>query len=149
MSELPIHDEEYFDAIVSAGTELTAACYGQAHAMGWHLEYDELSNLIESGAVSAKFGEKLKGHFIATKLMLTVSEVSEAMEGARKGLMDDKLRHRTMLGAELADTVIRAFDLAGMLDEPLGEIIAEKLRFNATRPDHQLKNRDAEGGKSF
>lgn len=147
--DLPIHDADYFDNVVSAGAELVVACHGQAHAMGWHLEYDELVALTESGTISEKFGQKLIGHFVATKLMLTVSEVAEAMEGARKGLPDDKLPHRSMLGAELADTVIRAFDLAGLLDEPLGEIIAEKLRFNATRPDHQMAAREAKGGKSY
>ena len=147
--DLPIHDKDYFDAVVEAGTELTSACHNQAHAMGWHLEYDELTNLIESGTLSEKFGKKLMGHFIATKLMLTVSEVAEAMEGSRKNLPDDKLPHHSMLGCELADTVIRAFDLGGLLEIPLGQIIAEKLRFNATRPDHQIENREAEGGKSY
>lgn len=147
--ELPIHDTEFFDSIVEAGTELTGACHGQAHAMGWHLEYDELTSLIESGQLSAKLGNRLRGYFVSTKLMLTVSELAEAMEGDRKGLMDDKLPHHTMLGVELGDTVIRAFDLAGLLEIPLGQIIAEKLRFNATRPDHQLENREKDGGKSY
>jgi hypothetical protein len=46
-------------------------------------------------------------------LCLVHSELSEAMEGERKGLMDDKLRHRPMAEVELADTVIRLFDYAG------------------------------------
>lgn len=147
--DLPINDPDFFAAVVEAGDELTQACHGQAHAMGWHLEYDELTNLIESGTLSDKLGKRLLGYFVSTKLMLTVSEVAEAMEGARKNLMDDKLPHHTMLGVELGDTVIRAFDLAGLMEIPLGTIIAEKLKFNATRPDHQLENRDKEGGKGF
>lgn len=46
-------------------------------------------------------------------LMLVVSEIAEAMEGHRKGLMDDHLSHRKMFEVELADAMIRIFDLAG------------------------------------
>jgi len=45
--------------------------------------------------------------------MLVVSELSEAMEGCRKDLMDDKLPHRKMFDVELADAVIRLLDMAG------------------------------------
>lgn len=46
-------------------------------------------------------------------LMLIVSELSEAMEGERKDLMDDHLPHRKMAEVELADVLIRVFDFAG------------------------------------
>lgn len=46
-------------------------------------------------------------------LMLVITELAEAMEGIRKGLMDDKLPHRRMEEVELADAVIRMFDAAG------------------------------------
>jgi NTP pyrophosphatase (non-canonical NTP hydrolase) len=46
-------------------------------------------------------------------LMLIISEVAEAMEGARKGCPDDKLPHRDMFEVELADTFIRCCDLMG------------------------------------
>lgn len=48
-------------------------------------------------------------------LCLIHSEISEAMEGERKNLMDDKLPHRRMAEVELADTLIRIFDYAGGL----------------------------------
>jgi hypothetical protein len=57
-------------------------------------------------------GERLdrnKGELIC----LMHSELSEAMEGERKNLMDDKLPHRKMAEVELADTLIRIFDYAG------------------------------------
>jgi len=63
--------------------------------------------------------------------------------------MDDKLPHRTMLEVELADAVIRISDLAGALKLDLGGAIAEKLKFNATRPDHKPENRQAIGGKAY
>ena len=43
-------------------------------------------------------------------LMLTVSEISEAMEGERKDLMDDHLPHRKMAEVELVDAKIRILD---------------------------------------
>lgn len=71
------------------------------------------------------------------------------MEGHRKGLKDDKLPHRGMCEVELADTVIRCFDLAGALGYDLGGAIAEKLVFNSTREDHKLEARAAAGGKAY
>lgn len=45
-------------------------------------------------------------------ICLMHSEISEAMEGVRKGLMDDKLPRRIMEEVELADTAIRVLDYA-------------------------------------
>lgn len=86
---------------------------------------------------------------VGEKLMLVVTEVAEAMEGARKDQMDDKLPHRKMIEVELADAVIRIGDLCGRLGLDLGGAIAEKLEYNANRPDHKKENRLAEGGKKF
>jgi len=46
-------------------------------------------------------------------LMLVVSEVGEASEGALTGAMDDKLPHLPMFDVELADTAIRLLDVIG------------------------------------
>ena len=83
------------------------------------------------------------------KLMLTVSELAEAMEGDRKDCPDDKLPHRDMREVELADAVIRIFDLAGAYNMDLGGAIEEKLKYNANRADHKKENREAVGGKAY
>ena len=49
----------------------------------------------------------------STFVCLFHSELSEAMEGDRKGLMDDHLPQYPMFQAELADFVIRVFDYLG------------------------------------
>lgn len=85
----------------------------------------------------------------SNKLMLTVSELAEAMEGDRKNLKDDKLPHRDMREVELADAVIRLFDMAGAFGMDLGGAVAEKLAFNQIRPDHKKENREAVGGKTY
>lgn len=82
-------------------------------------------------------------------LMLTVSELAEAMEGHRKGLQDDKLPHRQMFEVELADALIRIFDLAGGLGLDLGGAFREKMEYNAVRLDHRPEARLKKGGKKY
>ena len=76
-------------------------------------------------------------------------ELSEALEGHRKGLKDDKLPEFDMLTVELADTIIRVLDLAGGLKLPLAEALWRKLHYNDTRQDHTREARLAEGGKKY
>jgi NTP pyrophosphatase (non-canonical NTP hydrolase) len=84
-----------------------------------------------------------------TMIALCHSELSEALEGFRKNLMDEHLPHRKMAEVELADCIIRIFDLAQKQGFDLAEAIDEKSTYNQIRPDHQLKNREKDGGKSF
>ena len=85
----------------------------------------------------------------ATKLALVHSELSEALEADRKDLMDDKLPHLHGRATELADAVIRIFDLAGAYNIELGEAIEQKMAFNKVRPDHKKEAREAAGGKKY
>jgi NTP pyrophosphatase (non-canonical NTP hydrolase) len=82
-------------------------------------------------------------------LMLIVSEIAEAMEGERKGLMDDKLPHRRAAEVELADALIRIFDYAGAFGYDLDGAFREKMAFNATRTDHTHESRLKAGGKQW
>jgi NTP pyrophosphatase (non-canonical NTP hydrolase) len=86
---------------------------------------------------------------VPTKLALISSEIAEALEGHRKGLKDDKLPQYDMIAVELADVLIRVFDLAGFLKIPLGTIIEAKEAFNASREDHKPETRKAQGGKKY
>jgi len=93
-------------------------------------------------------GEPIKRN-VGELLMLATSELAEAMEGHRKGLMDDKLPHRTMFEVELADCLIRIFDMAGGLGLDLGGAFVEKMEHNAHRADHKVEQRRAAGGKKY
>ena len=88
-------------------------------------------------------------YVIATKLALIMSETVEALEGARKDAMDDKLPNRSMLEVELVDVLLRVFDLAGKLDLDLAGAWVEKSEFNSVRPDHNIANRLKPNGKKF
>lgn len=90
-----------------------------------------------------------KDRNVGELLMLCVSELAEAMEGHRKGLQDDKLPHRSAIEVELADAVIRIFDMAGGLNLDLGGAVAEKLDYNQRREDHKIEFRKKLGGKKY
>lgn len=90
-----------------------------------------------------------KARNIGELLCLIHSEISEAMEGHRKNLMDDKLPHRKMMEVELADAVIRIFDLCASQDFDLEGAYQEKMKYNSTRLDHRIENRKKIGGKKY
>ena len=80
-------------------------------------------------------------------LMLIVTEVAEAAEGIRKDLPDDHIPSRPMVEVELADVLVRVFELAGYLGLDLGGAFVDKVLYNAVRADHKLTARAAPGGK--
>ncbi len=93
-------------------------------------------------------GERKERNF-GELLALVHSELSEALEGYRKNLKDDHLTHRDMVEVELADTLIRIFDLAGGFGYDLSGSLVEKLEYNANRADHKRENRLKENGKKI
>jgi NTP pyrophosphatase (non-canonical NTP hydrolase) len=132
-------------AIADAGNTLQHASHSASVAAGWWQDLKKGHDYLAEVRRNTRMGKAL----VAEKLCLTHSEISEAMEGHRKGLMDDKLPHRLAIEVELADAVIRIADLAGALQLDLGDAIAEKMAFNAVRPDHKPEARMAEGGKAY
>ena len=82
-------------------------------------------------------------------LALIHSEISEALEGERKDLMDDKLPHRKMAEVELVDAIIRILDYAAGFGYDLQGAFDEKMAFNAQREDHKHEARRIAGGKQF
>lgn len=82
-------------------------------------------------------------------LMLSVSELSEAMEGHRKNLPDDKLPHRKMFEVEIADCIIRLLDIAAGMGLDIGGAFEEKMRLNAVREDHTREHRLGVHGKKY
>jgi len=114
--------------------ELRDVCYQTSFNAGWHTN-------IETG--------ELLDRNKAEMICLMHSELSEAMEGERKGLMDDHLPNRPMVEVEMADAIIRIMDYCGRWNYDIGGAIIEKLEYNKNRADHKIQNRKLEGGKKF
>jgi hypothetical protein len=102
-------------------------CHNQAKAMGWH------DTPREDG----------------TMIALIHSELSEALEGLRKGRSDEHLPHRLNAEVELADAIIRIMDFAGLKGYDIGGAVIEKLEYNRHRADHKPENRAKDGGKKW
>lgn len=109
------------------------ACH--IHTLNHHWWHDEAGNRLERN----------KGEL----LCLVHSEISEALEGARKNKMDDHLPTRKAEEVELADALIRLLDYAKAYGFDIAGAVSEKLAYNAKRADHTYAARAAEGGKKF
>lgn len=95
---------------------------------------------------------------IPEMLALMHSEISEGLEGWRKDLKDNHLPQHMSLTVEMADVLVRLFDLMGYIrNNPdtfpeykgldLGRAFCDKVIYNGTRADHKPENRAALGGK--
>ncbi len=105
--------------------------YKNSAAKGFH-EADKLA-----------LTEEQKNSRVGLRLMLIVSELSEALEYVRKGnTPDSHIPEFTGLEAELADAVIRIMDLAETTKSRLAEAIIAKAAYNSRRPAMH-------GGKKF
>jgi hypothetical protein len=93
-------------------------------------------------------GEPIKRN-VGEVIALMHSELSEALEGWRKDLRDDKLTHRPMIEVEFADCIIRILDTAEALGLDVAGALIEKNRFNQQREDHTLAARAAAGGRKI
>lgn len=117
------------------------ACFESSYAAGWWDIPEDREEFLT--------WDSFRDETTPTKIALIHSEVSEAMEAFRKNADDDHLPHRKGFEVELADAIIRIFDLAGAHNLDLQGAIQEKMAYNAQRADHKLENRAAEGGKKF
>lgn len=128
-------------------------CHSASLKAGWWRPLEDLSNDLVGHMVSKDKYWRLyttwSAHFFATKISLIHSEVSEMLEGLRRGTNDDHLPHRTTEEVEAADIAIRLFDYCGARRIDLETIIDEKLAYNAERADHKMTNRQKSGGKRF
>ena len=143
-------ETEQLDHARHCGNYLMNLCHDASRSAGWWTHEATGIDLREVMRNPADELQKLlSGLLVSQKLCLTHSEVSEAMEGDRKGLMDDKLPHRKMAEVELADALIRIFDYAAAFGYDLQGAYEDKMAFNAQREDHKHEARQIAGGKKW
>lgn len=133
-----IEDEDFealqeFKSVLNA---LSLYCFNNNVKAGWWTDI--------------KTGESLVGkRNIGELLCLAHSEISEAMEGWRKDLMDDKLPDRKMFEVEIGDCIIRLMDICGSMGLDIGGSLVEKIVYNKHREDHKIEQRKLSNGKKF
>lgn len=120
--------------------KLAEECHRASYNSGWWHDPSTGEEFPTEGFLGA--------HVIGCKLGLIHSEVSEAMEGHRKSLKDDKLPQYDAIDVELVDALIRILDLLGMRGAPVDAIYGDKMSFNVSRPDHKVEMRK-KGGKLY
>lgn len=128
LPQYPMYHVELADAAIRLG-DLIGAEDGSIHP--------DAFLALALGASNAHLLLSMQG-----RLMHIVNAVSRAMEHHRKGRKDEYVK--ALFGALAA--VIALADRNGI---PVAGIAAEKRAFNAKRPDHQVENRKAEGGKAY
>jgi len=122
------------DTRAAAVNDLSDVIGKWAEDKGFREDYDDadyleyvVKHLNLKGLVAENLLRIAESHRRLTnvsKLMLMVSELSEALEGMRDGGNYDE---------ELADVVIRVFENAQKNGIPIGDVILKKMRINEER----------------
>ena len=134
--------------------EVCEAVHKTSTEKGFWEDYDTVKKLLPEGSTIRSAVQRA---FISQKLMLTVSELSEAMEAQRTNHRADRLKFdhqmaeiedgdefavktvfentiKNSIEDELADALIRICDLAGKLGVDLDWHVQRKMEYNGARP---------------
>lgn len=113
---------------------------GNAMTTKKHVTIEDVINECHATALAHGWWDADTPVNIPEKLALIHSEISEALEDYRNAplhlqvpITDDKGKP-IGFPSELADVVIRVFDLAGWLQIDLSTAIAVKMEYNKSRP---------------
>jgi hypothetical protein len=143
---------------VQAFEELQADAFNINTQSGFNTDdllLDEFEEYVQGQ--SPEIYQKFAGLFpsfrnarVGLKLMLTTSELSEALESVRKNLgPDSHIPEFSSEEAEVADAIIRLMNYATDRNLRLAEAIVAKNEFNRNRRDHSKEGRAETHGKKF
>jgi NTP pyrophosphatase (non-canonical NTP hydrolase) len=101
--------------------------------------FNELAEIVVIGAREKGFWSTAPQQQDSGKLMLMVSELSEAMEELRSGHDRNEVYYSETgkpegVPIELADCLIRILDYCGQWGIDIDMAVAEKMAYNKTRP---------------
>lgn len=118
----------------SAINDLAQSIHEWARDKGWWAKYQQTRQQTPTGR-----NIQLDADQVASKLMLAVSELAEALEVVRdpsRGYTDVWMEGEKPegLGIEIADCIIRLLDLSEALGIDIGGCISTKMGYNLTRP---------------
>jgi len=139
--------------------EVRDAVHKTSTDKGFWKDYDDAKDILPLGDLRSA----VQRAFISQKIMLTVSELSEAMEAQRVNHRADRLAYeKALIGIEegnelthkvlfeeyiknsiedeLADALIRICDLAGKMGVDLDWHVQRKMEYNGARPYKHGKN---------
>lgn len=117
--------------------ELRDAAHANARAKGFHQDIDLVEALRSDDNYPREAVEAVATMLLAGRLALVTSECSEALEAYRKNAArnaDPKVPELSQEEGEIADILIRVFDLAGARGIDLDRAVRVKMAHNATRP---------------
>jgi len=115
--------------------DLSKAIYINAIRHGFYIE--ENNRYFVRGNDGEFVSVDMSNTFIAKRISLIHSELSEALEAIRKNgpdIMDKHCPKYTNMEIELADVVIRCMDMSRYYGFRLSEAIVSKHNFNVGRP---------------
>ena len=124
----------------------------QGNFIHHHHDLDSAAMICHLVAVSRNWWHEADGtpkkRNIGEMIALIHSEVSEALEGARRDLPSDHIPG-SLFGEEMGDVFIRVGDLAYATGVDMAWTTFTKLSFNFVREDHSLESRNSPGGKQI
>lgn len=95
---------------------------------GFYTEHSELMHTLVDNDADMRLVEAAERDFVLAEIAKISSECGEAVAAIQHGEEQDKMVE------ELADVIIRIFDLCSHLDADLGETLVRKMQYNKTRP---------------